>query len=119
NATPEMMRVIGDDYAVVTDAGVLITSHRDRITETPTTIRGEYELAMSSTGIVAYADYAQYGNAWFVRPGGTATERGPDHIAPTTVGTDGQFVAWGYADGTVFAIQVDTGAVWEFKAHPD
>ncbi|HEX7843412.1 MAG TPA: hypothetical protein VF469_38330, partial [Kofleriaceae bacterium] len=120
NASPYTMAVTGDDYAALTDAGILIASRGGRMTDTPTAISGEYELALSSAGVIALADYEHGGGAWFVRTDGSGPERGPVHAAkPASVATGGRFAAWGYADGTVIAVETTTGAVWELKGHPD
>jgi WD40 repeat protein len=117
--SPGTMAVRGSDYAAVTDTGTLIVSRGGRVLELPTTLSGEYELALSSTGVVAVADYAPPGSTWFVRPDASAVEPGPAHLAPIAVAADGRYAAWGFYDGTVTAIDTTTGTSWKFQGHPD
>ncbi len=117
--SPGTMAVRGDDYAAVTETGLLIASRAGQVLELPTAISGEYELALSGTGIVAVADYAPGGSIWFVRPGASTIERGPVHPAPMTVAADGRYAAWGYHDGTVIVVDTTAGTSWELKGHPD
>src|SRR5262249_39327144 len=71
---------------------------------------------LSSTGMIAIADYRSPGTSWFVKPDGTAMEAGPAHSAePYCVAVDGDLAAWGYADGTVIVLDTATGTVWPLR----
>ncbi|HEX8109441.1 MAG TPA: serine/threonine-protein kinase, partial [Kofleriaceae bacterium] len=98
--SPGTMVVRGDDYAAVTDTGMLIASRAGHVLKLPTAISGEFELALSSAGILAVADYAQGGSAWFIRPDASAIARAPVHPGPVAVAAEGRYAAWGYYDGT-------------------
>jgi WD40 repeat protein len=117
--SPYSTAVVGDDYAAMTESGVLAVSRGGQTVDIPTQNTGEYELALSRTGVVALASYPR--NApWFVRPGEAHVEPGPPHASRLEcVGAGGRFAAWGYGDGTVIATDTSTGAVWELKGHPD
>jgi hypothetical protein len=117
--SPGAMVVRGDDYAALTDTGTLIASRGNRVMELPTKIAGEYELALSSAGVIAVADYTQPGSTWFVRPGASTIEQGPAHPRPISLAAEGRYAAWGFHDGTVIAVDATTGASWEFQGHPD
>ncbi|HEX3483055.1 MAG TPA: serine/threonine-protein kinase [Kofleriaceae bacterium] len=117
--SPGTMAVRGDDYATVTDRGVLIASRAGRVLELPTAISGEYELALSSTGVVAVADYEHGSSTWFIRPGAAAIERSPVHPGPMAVAADGRYAAWGYRDGTLIVVDTLSGPSWELKGHSD
>jgi WD40 repeat protein len=117
--SPEAMAVVHGDYAAIASDGTLTTTRRGRPLELPTDIRGEYELALSSQGVIAIADYSGSGKTWFVRPDGTGLEPGPAHAAqPYSVATDGNLAAWGYTDGTVIVLDATTGGVWKLGGHP-
>ena len=64
------MAAVQDDYAALTANGALIASRHGRQVEIPTPIRAEYELALSSTGVIAISDYRPPGASWVVRPCG-------------------------------------------------
>jgi WD40 repeat protein len=117
--SPETMVVRGDDYATVTETGKLIASRAGRVLELPTAISGEFELALSSTGVLALADYEQGGGAWFVRPDASTIERAPVHPAPNSLVAEGRYAAWGYHDATVIVVDTTTGTSWELKGHAD
>ncbi len=115
-ASPNAMAAIHDDYAALTADHALIVSRNGRQIEIPTPIRGEYELALSSTGMVAISDYRSPGTSYFVKPDGNALEAGPSHnAAPYSVAVDGNLAAWGYADGTVIVLDTATGTVWPLR----
>jgi WD40 repeat protein len=114
------MAVVGDDYAVISDEGTLHASRGGKPLELSTGIRGEYELVLSSRGVLGTIDYAANGKTWFVRPGGERLEPGPAYASqPLGLAADGNLVAWGYADGAVIAIDVMTGMRWELHGHRD
>ncbi len=118
--SPAAMAVVHDDYVALTSDGTLTTNRRGRPLDIYTDILGEYELALSSQGVIAIADYSGSGKTWFVRPGGTDLEPGPTHASqPFSVATNGNLAAWGYTDGTVIALDTTTGMVWTLKGHPD
>jgi WD40 repeat protein len=118
--SPAGMAVVHDDYAALTSDGTLTTARRGRSLDIRTDIVGEYELALSSQGVIAIADYTGSGKTWFVRPDGTSLEPGPAHTAqPYSVATDGNLAAWGYTDGTAIALDTTTGRVWTLQGHPD
>jgi WD40 repeat protein len=53
-----------------------------------------------------------------VRPGGHQLELGPTHTSlPTSVAADGTLAAWGFADGTIIAIDTASGETWKFLGH--
>ena len=116
--SPGMMVVRGDDYATATDTGIVVASRAGRVIEVPTTITGEYELALSSSGVLAIAGYRGGGSTWFVRPDASVLERAPVHPAPMSVAAEGRYAAWGYHDGTVIAVDTATGTTWELRGHP-
>jgi len=114
--SPFAMAAVHDDYAALTADRVLIASRHGRQVEIPTAIRGEYELALSSTGMIALYDYRPPGTSWFVKPDGVALEAGPSHSAePFSVAVDGNLAAWGYADGTVIVQDTANGTVWPLR----
>ncbi|HEX3760024.1 MAG TPA: hypothetical protein VHW23_15015, partial [Kofleriaceae bacterium] len=118
-ASPFTMAAVHDDYAALTADGVLIASRGGRRVEIPTPIRGEYELALSSTGVIAIGDYQPPGTTWFVRPDGNALETGPSHSGePYSVAVDGNLAAWGYNDGTVLTLDTASGTVWPLRGQP-
>jgi WD40 repeat protein len=115
-ASPATMAAVRDDYAALTADGALIASRHGRQVEIPTPIRAEYELALSSTGVIAISDYRSPGTSWFVKPDGNALEPGPAHSAqPYSVAVDGNLAAWGYTDGTVIVLDTATGTVWPLR----
>jgi len=115
-ASPFSMAAVHDDYAALTAERKLIASRHGRQVEIQTPIRAEYELALSSTGVIAISDYRPPGASWFVRPDGNALEAGPAHSAqPYCIAIDGNLAAWGYADGTVIVLDVATGTVWPLR----
>jgi eukaryotic-like serine/threonine-protein kinase len=117
--SPLAMAVIGHDYVAVTDRGSLIVSRSDVALELPAGLTGEYELALSSRGVVGISDYVAGGKSWFVRPGGTQLEPGPVYPSqPYGVAADGDLVAWSYEDGTVIVRDTLTGLVWGLHGHP-
>jgi len=114
------MAVVHDDYAAITSDGTLTMSRHGQQLEVHTDILGEYELALSTKGGVAIADYSGSGKTWFIRPDGTTLEPAPAHTAqPFSVATDGNLAAWGYSDGLVIAVDTTTGTVWKFRGHAD
>ncbi len=118
--SPLAMAVTGDDYAAIADDGALLVSRGGRSLKLPTGIVGEYELVLSSTGVVAIADYVGAGKTWLLRQGGTVLEPGPVHASqPYGVAADGTLVAWGYEDGTVIVRDAVSGMLWELHGHPD
>jgi eukaryotic-like serine/threonine-protein kinase len=113
------MAVVHDDYVVLTRDGTLTTNRHGRQLDIPTEILGEYEVALSSQGVIAIADYSGTGKTWFVRPDGNGLEPGPLHASqPFSVATDGNLAAWGYTDGTVIALDATTRTVWKLGGHP-
>jgi eukaryotic-like serine/threonine-protein kinase len=117
--SPAAMAAVRDDYAALTSDGTLIATRHGRALELHTDILGEYELALSSQGAIAIADYAGSGKTWFVRPDGTSLEPGPLYPSgPYSVAADGNLVAWGYTDGTVIVLDAMTGMVWKLRGHP-
>jgi eukaryotic-like serine/threonine-protein kinase len=118
--SPESMATSTGHYAALSDTGTLTAYRHGDMVQVHTPIHGEYELALSSTGLVALADYSPAGGPWFLRPDSDELEPGPMHASQlASVASGGRFAAWGYNDGTVMAIDTTTGAVWEFKGHPD
>jgi WD40 repeat protein len=115
-ASPFTMAAVHDDYAALTAERQLIVSRHGRQIEIPTPIKAEYELALSSTGVIAISDYRPPGTSWFVKPDGNALEAGPAHSAqPYCVAVDGNLAAWGYSDGTVIVLDTATGTVWPLR----
>jgi hypothetical protein len=118
NSSAQPLVVAGPHYAALLDSERLLLVRNGQALELPTHIAGAYELALSSTGLLAVADLSD--KTWFVRPGGSQLELGPAHASlPTIAAVDDHFVAWGYADGVVIAISTKTAAVWRFKGHSD
>jgi eukaryotic-like serine/threonine-protein kinase len=110
------MAAVHDDYAVLTADRKLIAMRNGRQVEIPTPIRAEYELALSSAGVIAINDYRPPGTSWYVRPGGNALEAGPAHNSePYSLAVDGNLAAWGYADGTVIVLDTTSGTVWPLR----
>jgi WD40 repeat protein len=117
--SPAAMAVVHDDYVALTSDGTLTAARHGRPVEIHTDILGDYELALSSQGVIAIADYSGSGKTWFVRPDGTELSPGPVHASqPYSVATDGNLAAWGYTDGTVIALDTTTEMVWTFRGHP-
>jgi WD40 repeat protein len=115
-ASPSAMAAVHDDYAALTADRMLIASRNGRQIEIPTPIRAEYELTLSSTGLIAISDYRPPGTTWYVKPDGNALEAGPPHSSqPYSVAVDGNFAAWGYSDGTVIALDTVTNTVWPLR----
>src|SRR5262249_25233335 len=107
--SPEMMAVGGDDFAALTEPRVLTVSRAGKTMDIATEISGEYELGMSSGGVVAMAAYALDGKPWFVRPGSGEIEPGPTHSGGLySVAARGPIAAWGYRDGMVTAMDTAT-----------
>jgi WD40 repeat protein len=118
--SPEMMAVVKGDYATLTGSGVLTASRGGTVAEIKTELTDEYELALSSTGVIALADYRPGGSAWLIRRDGTRPELVPAHAGKLwSVAAGGNFAAWGYADGTVIALDTTTDTVWDLRGHPD
>ncbi|HET7506131.1 MAG TPA: serine/threonine-protein kinase [Kofleriaceae bacterium] len=118
--SPAAMAAVGGDFVAITQGGTLTASRGGRQVEIPTEIRGEYELALSSQGVIAVADYSGTARTWFVPPGGTALVPGPVHTSqPYSVAADGNLAAWGYTDGTVIAVDATTGTRWRLRGHAD
>jgi eukaryotic-like serine/threonine-protein kinase len=114
------MAVVHDDYVALTSDGTLTAMRQGHPLELHTDIQGEYELALSSGGVIALADYTGSGKTWVVRPGGTRLEPSPAHASrPYTVASDGNLAAWGYTDGTVIVFDTTTGMIWTLRGHPD
>ncbi|HSK04189.1 MAG TPA: hypothetical protein VK932_23205 [Kofleriaceae bacterium] len=110
------MATAGGDYAALLDSTTLLLVRGKQALHLPTRVEGEYELALSSSGLLAMADFSD--RTWFVRPGGASLEPGPSHSArPTSVAAAGRFAAWGYTDGAVIAIDAATGTSWTFSGH--
>jgi WD40 repeat protein len=115
-ASPSTMAAVHDDFAALTADRMLIASRKGRQVEIQTPIKAEYELALSSTGVIAISDYRPPGASWFVKPDSNALEAGPAHGAqPYSVAVDGNLAAWGYADGTVIVLDTATGTVWPLR----
>jgi WD40 repeat protein/tRNA A-37 threonylcarbamoyl transferase component Bud32 len=114
-ANARSLAVTGSSYAVVQDSQVLL-AREDTTLELPLQISGSHELALADSGLLAVADLGD--KPWFVAPRDTALKLGPVHSAlPITVAADGQFAAWGYADGNVIALDTATNSVWNFRGH--
>ena len=114
--SPFTMAAVHDDYAVLNADRALVAVRGGKQIEIPTPIRAEYELALSSTGVIAIGDYRSPGTSWFVRPDGNALEAGPAHNAqPYSVAVDGNLAAWGYTDGTVLVLDTVAGTVWPLR----
>ncbi len=114
--SPFAMAAVHDDYAALTADHALIASRNGRQIRIPTAIKGEYELAMSSAGVIAISDDRPPGTSWFVRSDGNALEPGPAHSAPPySVAVDGNLAAWGYGDGTVIVLDTATNTVWPLR----
>jgi serine/threonine protein kinase/WD40 repeat protein len=117
--SPAGLAVTGEDYAALDDDGTLLTSRGGRVLEVPTGIKGEYELALSSGGVVALADYVAAGKTFAMAPDGGHLEPGPIHASQAyAVAADGTIAAWGYEDGAVFARDLATGMSWELHGNP-
>jgi serine/threonine protein kinase/WD40 repeat protein len=117
--SPFTMAVVRDDYAALTADRVLVASRRGKTLKLPTSIHGEYELALSSDGVIAMAEYSPTGTAWFVRPNGDALEAGPAYGSqPYSLAVDGNLAAWGYVDGMLIVRDTVTGTVWPLRGHP-
>ena len=116
--SPLGLAVSGDDYAAVAGDGTLLVHRGGRSLELAAGLVGEYELALSTRGVVGIADYVAGGKTWFVRAGGTQLEAGPAHASQAYgVAVDGDMVAWGYEDGVVIVRDTVSGASWELDGH--
>ena len=117
--SPFTMAVVHDDYAALNADRALVASRRGKAIEVQTPIRGEYELAMSSDGVIAIAEYSPTGTSWFVRPDDHVLEAGPAHGSqPFSLAVDGNLAAWGYVDGMVVVLDTVSGTVWPLRGHP-
>ena len=116
NTSVQPMAAAGTSYAALLDTDHLLLVRDGKALELSTHIAGGYELALTQRGLLALADLGD--KTWFVRSDSDQLELGPAHGSlPTTVAASDRFAAWGYADGTVAAIDTETGAVWTFKGH--
>jgi serine/threonine protein kinase/WD40 repeat protein len=116
NPSDTSMVVAGHNYAALLDPTSLLLVRGDDSTVIPVHIDGEYGLAISPEGSLALADLG--GQTWFVRPGADRLEPGPSHpTSPISVTASGRYIAWGYADGTVVAFDLQTNTSWEFRGH--
>jgi WD40 repeat protein len=116
NTSKRPMAVAGDDYAALLDDSTLLVVRDGKPLELATHVTGEYQLALSTSGIVALSDFE--GKTWFLRPGADHLELGPVHASqPIAVAADDRYAAWGYMDGAVTAIDIRTNTSWEFKGH--
>ena len=106
----------GIHYAALRDNRTLL---RDQATfRLPAPVSGEFALALTGDGLLAFADFS--GDAWFVRPMSDHIEPAPRRAAsPTSVAASGPLVGWGYQDGSVVAMDTQTGATWQFMGHSD
>jgi len=115
--SPIGMAVVRDGYVAITDQRKLVATRAGHRLEIQTPIRGEYELAMSDTGVIAIADYDTNGTS-FVRADGTKLEAGPVYASQLFgVAADGNLAAWAYSDGTVVVLDTGTGNVWKLRGH--
>jgi WD40 repeat protein len=116
--SPTTMAVVQGDYVALAENGALVASRGGEMLEIQTPIHGEYELALSSEGTIALADYSPGGTTWYVPPGGGSLEAGPAYTSrPCSVASDGNLAAWGYADGTVIVLDTVTGMTWKLGGH--
>jgi outer membrane protein assembly factor BamB len=110
------LAVAGDHHASLRDPRTLAIDDRAIALATP--IAGEFQLALSSTGVAVLADFSD--KAWFVRSGGDRIEPMLAHAArPFSVAAHDHLAAWGYNDGAVVALDTRTGTTWKFTGHPD
>ena len=117
--SPYAIAVAGDDYATMTEGGVLTIARAGQTVDIQTENHGEYEVALARTGVVAFGGYERNAG-WLLRPGETALESAPPHAATLScVAAGGRFAAWGYFDGTVIAADTVSGAVWQLKGHAE
>jgi eukaryotic-like serine/threonine-protein kinase len=118
--SPGMLATVGDNYAFLSDTGVLFTRYQDQEKQLRTSLSGEYEIALSNQGLAVIADYSPGGRAWFLRANATELEPGPVHSSElTSVAAWEGLAAWGYNDGTIMVLDVTRGTVWELRGHPD
>jgi eukaryotic-like serine/threonine-protein kinase len=114
-ASAKSLAVAGSSYAVVQDSKLLLV-RKDATIELPLQISGSHELVLADSGLLAIADLSD--KPWYVAPGDTALKVGPAHASlPIAAAADGRFAAWGYADGTVVALDTATHAVWSLRGH--
>jgi hypothetical protein len=110
------LAVVGDHHASLRDPRTLAIDDRAIALATP--IAGEFQVALSTTGVTAFADFAD--KAWLVRSGGDRIEPVLAHAArPSSVAAHDHLAAWGYSDGAVVALDTRTGMTWKFIGHPD
>jgi WD40 repeat protein len=112
------MAVVHDDYATLTAEGRLLAKRGNIALDVSTEILGEYDIALSSHGVIAIAEYSGNSKTWFVRADGETPEPAPLHASrPYSVATDGNLAAWGYTDGTVIAVDTSNGMAWKLQGH--
>ena len=117
-ASPRPMAAAGGHFAALLDDHTLVLDRGAASVEVPIALTGEYELALSATGLLAVADYND--KTWLVRAGRDRAELGPLYTSqPTSVAAGGRYAAWGYADGTVIAIDTSTDKTWRFRGHDE
>ena len=118
--TAAPIAVARNDYAFLSDTGTLLLSRHGQRADIRTPLTGEYELALSNTGVVALVDYERAGQPWFVRPKSAELQLGPQHASqPMSVAVADNLVAWGYADGVVSVLDTITSNTWTFKGHTE
>jgi len=116
NVSRSPMVAFGNMFAALATPETLLLFRDERELELKTSIAGEYALALSSSGLLALADFE--GRSWMVRPDRDTLEPGPRHTSqPSAVAADGTYAAWGYVDGSIVVIDVKTNETWEFKGH--
>lgn len=117
NPSIHLMAADGGWRAWLRDPSTIVVNHLDSQQEIKTSIRGSYTLAMSKAGVLAVAD--SNGGAWYKTPTGQQLLPAPSHSAsPILSAASGAYVAWGYANGVVVALDTTTGESRELK-NPD
>ncbi|MBC7973568.1 MAG: protein kinase [Myxococcales bacterium] len=116
--SPATLAVNHRRWADHTSDGHLRYAREGRLAEVATGIRGDVELALSDTGLIAVADYD--GNkTWYVKADDNELLAGPLYASSVySVVVDGNVAAWGYADGTIIVHETTTGTEWALKGHP-
>ncbi len=116
NGMPSNLATSGEDYVALRNDKNMIISHGRGKRTVDFVTTDDYQLSMSSSGLVAAVD--SRGQPWLVMPGaGAAVSGPPSDVMATSVATDGSIAAWGYTDGTIHVVDTETNSVWTFIGH--